>query len=178
MRSCHCILLSGFLSAATVFVPACSQKDNGSSGAPAQRGSADPTNNLTNATVDGETVPRPPGPPMNYQKAPLTSISELLDTNNPAVFWSRTIELSGTTVQQVFADGHFIVVGPDKDHTVAVQVEQLHPEIKVGQKVDISGIIDPTGTDKTQWNIAPDEKKALTQHSVFIQGRSIQLSKQ
>lgn len=110
---------------------------------------------------------------MNYQKPAVTNLSELFNTNNPTAFWTRTVYLSGVTVQQVFKDGQFIVVGPDKNHALPVQLGELHPELKPGRKVDITGVIDPTGDDKSQWNVRPEELQVLSQHPIFIQERSL-----
>jgi hypothetical protein len=115
---------------------------------------------------------------MNFEKAAVTNLSQLFNTNNPTAFWTRAVNLSRVTVQQVFKDGHFIVIGTDKDHALPVQMIELHPEIKVGQKVDLSGVINPTGHDKTQWNVRPEEQNVLAQHSIFIQERSIRPSRQ
>lgn len=174
------ILLSNLLLALALLEPACSQKageNNSASSSTAQGGSDDPGSSVTGGRVDGATEPPPPGPPMNYQKAPVTDISELFHTNNPTAFWTRVADLSGVTVQQVFSDGHFILVGSDKVHTLLVQMDELHPGLKAGQKVDIKGIINPTGHDKSQWNVRPDEQQALAQHSIFIQARSVQSSR-
>jgi len=159
--------------------PACSQKGsdvNSGSTATAQGGSDDPGSSITGGRVDGATEPPPPGVPMNYQKAAVTNISELFNTNNPAAFSTRAAELSGVTVQQVFPDKHFIAVGSDKDHSLMVQMGELHPEIKAGQKVDIRGVINPTGHDISQWNVQPEEQQALAHHPIFLQERSIKMS--
>ena len=170
MRRFNWILLLGLLAATTCLVPACSRQGNSAS---AQGGSDDPGNTVTSGVVDGATVPQPPGSPMKYEQAPVTDVSVFFTTNNPTAFWSRSVNLTGVTVQQVFKDGHFIVVGPDKDHALPVQLSELHPEIKVGQKIDLSGVVDPIGQDKTQWNVAPDEQNVLAQHQIFIQERSL-----
>jgi hypothetical protein len=152
--------------------PSCSRQDEGSSAAsaqPAQGGSADPGG----GKIDGATAPAAPGGPMKYEKPPVTDISELFNTNNAEALWTRGIDLTGVTVQQIFADKQFILVGPDKEHSVMVQVSEQHPEINVGQKVDVTGVINPTGRDKTQWNVSPDEQKLLTQHSIFVLAKSI-----
>jgi hypothetical protein len=174
------ILLSSLLLVLAILGPACSRQGNGNSGttATAQGGSDDPGGSVTGSRVDGATEPHPPGGPMNFEKAAVTNVLELFHTNNPTAFWTRPVDLSGVTVQQIFADGHFIVVGPDKDHTLPVQMGELHREIKVGQKIDIVGVIDPIGRDKTQWNVQLEEQKVLAQHSIFIQARSIKPSPQ
>jgi hypothetical protein len=159
----------------TFLAPACSRQANNNS---AQGGSDDPGSSLTSGVVDGTTEPHLPGPPMNFEKAAVTNLSQLFNTNNPTAFWTRAVNLSRVTVQQVFKDGHFIVIGTDKDHALPVQMIELHPEIKVGQKVDLSGVINPTGHDKTQWNVRPEEQNVLAQHSIFIQERSIRPSRQ
>ncbi len=163
------------LAATTFLLPACSRQDNNGS---AQGGSDDPASSVTGGAVDGATVPQPPGSPMKYQQAPVTDISAFFNTNNPTAFWSRSVDLAGVTVQQVFKDGHFIVVGSDKEHALPVQMSELHPETKPGQKVDLTGVDDPTGHDKSQWNVRPEEQQILAQHSIFIQARSIKTSAQ
>ena len=175
MKKFNWILLSGLLAATTYLVPACSRQGNSATG---QGGSDDPGGSLASGTVDGATEPRPPGAPMKYQQAPVTDMSVFFNTNNPTAFWSRSVNLSGVTVQQVFKDGHFIVVGTDKDHALPVQMSELHPEIKVGQKIDLSGVVNPTGHDKSQWNVEPAEQQVLGQHQIFIQERSIKTAGQ
>jgi hypothetical protein len=171
MRRCNWILLSGFLLATTFLAPACSrQSDNNS----AQGGTDDSGSSING----GAAEPRPPGPPMNFEKAAVTNLSQLFNTNNPTAFWTRPVDLSGVTVQQVFKDRQFIVVGSDKEHAVPVQLIESHPDIKPGQKLDLTGVINPTGHDKTQWNVLPEEQKLLAQHSIFIQERTIKPSRQ
>lgn len=152
---------------------ACSRQGDANS---AQGGSDDPRASITGAVIDGATEPRPPGPPMKYEQPPITDMAVFFNTNNPMAFWSRSVNLTGVTVQQVFQDRHFILVGPDKDHALPVQLIESHPEIKPGQKIDLTGVVDPVGGDKTQWNVLPAEQNALGKHSIYIQERSLKLS--
>jgi hypothetical protein len=178
MRRCNWTTLGSVLTATAILASACSREGNGKSGPGAQGGSADPGSSVSGGVVDGATEPRLPGPPMNFEKAPVTNLFELFHTNNPEAYWTRAIQLSGVTVQQIFPDKQFIVIGPDNDHTLLVQMFGSHPEIKTGGKVDVAGIIDPIGFDKTQWNVTADEQKILARHSIYIQARSIQASRQ
>src|SRR4051794_24699058 len=109
MRRCHWILCSSFLLGILVLQPSCSREGSTSSPTPqAAGGSADPGG----GTIDGATVPSAPGAAMKYQQPAVTDISELFKTNNPEAYWTRSINLTGVTVQQVFSDHQFILVGP------------------------------------------------------------------
>lgn len=179
MRQCNWILLAGFLLATIILEPACSKQgstDSDSAGQPAQGGSADPASSLTSGKIDGATVPQAPGAPMNYEKQAVTNIQELFNTNNAGAYWTRGADLTGVTVLQIFSDKQFLIVGSDKEHTLLVRLEQLHPEIKVGQKVDLYGVINPTGSDKSQWNVHPDTQNAIGEHSIFISAKTIRVA--
>lgn len=151
-----------FLSAVMLLVPSCSREGN--SAQPARGGSADPGD----GTMSGASAPAVPGPAMTFQLPPVTSLSEIFSATNVEALSTRTVQLTGATVQQVFPDGHFMAIGPDSEHTLMVQFSGLHPEIKAGQKVDVMGIIDPLGKDKSQWNVSPAEQQVLDRHNVFV----------
>lgn len=58
-------------------------------------------------------------------------------------------------------------------HAVPVQIGGLHPEIKEGEKINVSGMIDPLGKDRSQWNVTPAERQALEGYTIFIRPASI-----
>lgn len=127
--------------------------------------------NTPGGAATGQANSQQPGPPMTFERPPMTDLRPLL-TNDTEAFWTRTIDVSNVQVQRVFANGEFLLVGPDSTNTVVVQVRESHPEIKVGQRVDISGIIDPIGSI-SQWNVSPQAHQMLAGHTMFISGDSV-----
>lgn len=111
-------------------------------------------------------------PTMKFQLPPITNLQEILATNEQNL-WTRTVNLSDVKVQRFLNDKHFLLIGRDGGQTVLVQLGGLHPEIKEGQKVNISGMIDPLGKDLSQWNVSPADRQVLARHTMFIRPASI-----
>jgi len=175
MRHCKLILLLSSLLAVVYVEPACSRHDQGNSGQtsePARGGSADPGG----GNVSGSTAPTLTGRTMEFENPPLTDISQIfsLTNPNPQALWTRPVDLTGVTVQEVLPSKQFILIGSDKQDSMLVQVGGAHVELKPGQKVDLKGVIDPLGKDKSQWNVGPEEMQVLNQHTMFISANSIQ----
>lgn len=105
---------------------------------------------------------------MNSALPPLTDLRQFLDSSNQVTFWTRRVDWSGVTVQRNLHDEGFILVGPDNDHTVLVRLEKAHPELREGQKVDLTGIVDPMGKDLSQWNVKPADREVFQGHTMFI----------
>lgn len=161
------------LLAAAFVVCSCSKQNSGNSTSSAQppRGAAqDPGG----GTVSGATAPQMPGAPMSFEKPPITDIGELVNSTNNQGLWTRTVNLSGVTVQRRL--GSFILVGPDKNHVVPVQLGGQSSKVEPGQKVNVGGMIDPLGKDKSQWNGNPDVQKDLSSYSIFIRATTITLA--
>jgi hypothetical protein len=139
------------------------------SGQAAQGASAD----SGGGTTSGATAVMPPGPPMKFEQPPVTNLSQIYSSTNPESFWTRSADFADVTVQEILPGRQFILVGTDKDHTLVVQLNQTHPELKPGQKVEVMGIIDPLGKDKSQWNVSAVELQVLERHSIFVREVSI-----
>jgi hypothetical protein len=118
--------------------------------------------------MSGASAPAIPGPPLKFEQAPITNISQILNSTDAESFWTRTVNLSNVTVQQIFRHEQFVMVGPDPDHTLVVQLSRSRPGLKPGEKISVAGIIDPLGKDKSQWNVPAPEEKILKQHQIFI----------
>lgn len=110
---------------------------------------------------------------MKFQEAPITDVGKIVEISNSEAFWTRPVNLSGVTVQRNLHDEGFILIGIDDQHTVLVQVDKPRPELREGQKVDLTGIIDPMGKDLSQWNVKPADRQVFQGHTMFISATSV-----
>src|SRR5215469_4480489 len=113
------------------------------------------------------------GPIMKFEQPPITDVRMVVGTNNSEALWTRSVNLSGVTVQQNLHDEGFILIGTDDQHTVLVQLDKPHPKLGEGQKVDLTGTIDPMGKDLSQWNVKPADRQVFQEHTMFISATSV-----
>lgn len=110
---------------------------------------------------------------MKFQEPPITDLRKILNTNDSDAFWTRSVNLSDVTVQRNLHDEGFILIGTDDQHTVLVQLDKPHPEFREGQKVNVTGRINPLGKDLSQWNVKPADQQVFQGHTMFISATSV-----
>lgn len=152
------------------FGTSCSRQGaNSNSGSSSSSGGAE---SGRGASTEQQTN-QPSGPIMTFQEASITDVRKIVGTNNSEAFWTRRVNLSGVTVQRNLHDEGFIVIGTDDQHTVLVQLEKPQPELREGQKVDVTGTINPIGKDLSQWNVKPVDRQVFQGHTMFISATSV-----
>ena len=104
---------------------------------------------------------------MTYDQPSLTSVTEILAASNPVALATRSVQLMGVPVQQVFSPQYFLV-GHDSAHVIVVRSKELYPNLKSGQNVNIVGVIEQLGQDLSQWQLDPKYKAVVGQHPIFI----------
>src|SRR4051812_7228171 len=125
MTTSRTFLLSGFLMALAVVGLSCDRQNMG--------GAETKSDSRSGAEIAHPT--------MTFEKPPLTSLDQILSSTNAEGFWTRSINVSGAKVQQILRDKQFLTVGPGPGRTVVVRLRDSHPEIKVGQSLDLAGIV-------------------------------------
>jgi hypothetical protein len=119
---------------------------------------------------------KPPGPPMTFEQPAVTDLQDLFRSTNAQALWTRTLNASGVKVQQISQDKQFMLVGPDAQHSVVVQMKELQPEIKMGQTVDVTGVINQLGQDLSQWNVSPEDRQMMAGRTLFVRANSVRAS--
>jgi hypothetical protein len=49
-----------------------------------------------------------------------------------------------------------------------VQLQEVRPQLKPGDTLDIAGIINPLSSDLSQWNINPADQERLKGFNTFV----------
>ena len=119
---------------------------------------------------------KPPGAPMTFEQPAVTDLRDIFSNTNAQVFWTRTLNVTGVKVQRISKDKQFMLIGPDSQHAVVVQMKELQPEIKPGQNVDVAGTIDHLGQDLSQWNVSPEDRQMMTGRSIFVRATDVKAS--
>jgi hypothetical protein len=107
------------------------------------------------------------GPAMTYDQPPLTTVGEILKSTNVAGTTTLQVQLAGVKVQKVLS-GQYILVGSDPDHAIPVRLKELHPEIREGQTLNVTGMIQQLGNDLAHWELDEANKRIVSRFPVFI----------
>lgn len=111
--------------------------------------------------------------PGQEQTNTITSIQEVFQSSNPAALGGRRAEWSNVQIQRVL-NAEVLLVGT-KDHQVLVRRQTTNPQVRPGQMVDLTGIINQMPATTQGWDTPGTDLKLLKNQSIFLNALSLRL---
>jgi hypothetical protein len=123
--------------------------------------------NAREGSASGRGVSPATGSRMTFEFPTLTNVQEIVSSPNPAALITQHVELRGVRVQRVLSS-QYVIVGQAEGKGIVVRLQELIPDVKPGQSLNITGIVAQLGEDLSHWELDPASKQLLSGQSIFI----------
>lgn len=107
------------------------------------------------------------GPAMTIDERPLKTIDEVVSQPNALALTGRQVQFSAEPVQRVLSS-QYVVIGSSDDRGIVVRLKEALPELKPGERLNITGMIAQLGADLAHWELDQDKKDIVRRYPIFI----------
>ncbi|HYG23982.1 MAG TPA: hypothetical protein VEH04_14460 [Verrucomicrobiae bacterium] len=104
---------------------------------------------------------------MNTDRQPLVTVEDVTRQVNMTGLIGRQVNWNNVPVQTVLSE-QYLIVGAESGKGVVVRLKETIPGIQAGQRVNIAGMIAQLGEDLAQWELDPDKKQRIRDHTIFV----------
>jgi hypothetical protein len=123
--------------------------------------------NNVEGSPDGRGVAPATGPMMTFQREPLTQVSQITSSSNPDALVTQQVQLAGVPIKRVLSS-QYVIIRDESDRGVVVRLKEALPDVKPGQKLNVTGMISQLGEDLAHWELDPENKKIAGEFSIFV----------